>query len=368
MIIGVLKETKSEEYRVGAAPMAVAALVKAGHRVLVEAHAGEGSSFGDEEYRAVGASIAGTAEEVWRGSEMIYHVKEPLPEEYKFLRPDLILFTFLHLAPEKELTSVLLANKVTGIAYETVETPDGMTPLLDPMSAVAGRESVVFGSQYLGRMYGGSGKLVSGIAGVQPATVVVVGGGVVGSNAARIALGLGGRVILLDIDAGRLSHLEEILHGRFETLVSNYYNLENTVKEADLLIGCVLVKGARAPRVVTEAMVKTMKPGSVIVDVSIDQGGCIETSRPTTHAHPVFTKHGVIHYCVTNMPSMYPRTSTIALSNVTLPYALKIADMGFREAVRSEAALLKGLNTCGGKLTNRRVAEALGIEYFPYRP
>jgi alanine dehydrogenase len=363
MIVGILKEMKNEEYRVSAPPMAVEALTGAGHRVLLQSGAGESSGFSDEEYKAAKAEIVTLAETVWKNSDMIYHVKEPVPAEYKYLREGLILFTFLHLAAAVELTRALLDRNVTSIAFETVETAEGKTPLLDPMSAIAGREAVTMGAQYLGKIYKGRGVLLGGVVGVPPANVVIIGGGSVGTNATQMALGLGARVILLDIDINHLTHLDEIMHGRFETLMSNPYNIAHAVKQADLLIGCVLIKGARAPRIVTKEMIKTMKKGSVVIDVAIDQGGCIETSHPTTHADPIFMVDDVIHYCVANMPSMYPCTSTMALSHATLPYALKLANLGLEEALKTDSSLLKGLNTYKGRLTNRSVAEALNLKY-----
>jgi alanine dehydrogenase len=368
MIIGVPKEVKVEEYRIGAPPTAVDVLVKAGHQVLVQATAGEGSGFSDEEYTKVGAIIIGTAEELYERAEMIYQVKEPIPSEYPLLRKDQIHYRYLHLAAEEKLTKVLMEKGVTAVAFETIETPDGATPCLDPMSAIAGRIATQVGAQFLGRMYKGSGKLIGGVPGVPPATVVILGGGVVGTNAAQMALGLGARVIMVTRNLLRLRCLEEVLHGRFETLASNPYNIAQMVKEADLLIGAVLVKGGRAPTMVTKEMVKTMKPGSVIVDVAIDQGGCIETSRATSHAEPTYIVDGVIHYCVTNMPGMVPRTSTMALSNATMPYALKLANKGYREAMKADEPLRKGLNVWNGKVTNKLVADSLGLEYTPFKP
>ena len=368
MIVGVLKEVKTEEYRVGAPPMAAEALTKAGHQVLVQTTAGDGSGFADEEYVEAGATVVSTAEEVWNRADMIYHVKEPIPSEYSLLRRDQILFTYLHLAAEKELTLALMDRGIIAIAYETVELPDGNTPLLNPMSEIAGRIATQVAAQYMGKMYKGSGKLLGGVSGVPPATVVVIGGGIVGTNAAQMALGLGARVIIADINVNRLRYLSEVLHGRFETLASSPYNIADAVKEADVVIGAVLVKGGRAPIVVTRDMVKSMKPGSVIVDVAVDQGGCVETTHPTSHSDPIYIIDGVIHYCVTNMPGMVPRTSTTALSNATLPYALKLANLGFREAMRCDEALRKGLNVFEGKVTNRFVAESLGLKYTPSQP
>jgi alanine dehydrogenase len=365
MIIGVPRETKVEEYRVGAPPTAVDTLVRAGHKVLVETNAGMGSGFEDHDYINVGATLVKTADEVWKQAEMIYHVKEPIPGEFKYFRQGLILFTYLHLAPERELTLALVDSKVTAIAFETVQLPDGTTPLLEPMSAIAGRVGALAGAHYLGRKHKGSGRLIGGVPGVPPATVVILGGGVVGTNAAQMALGLGARVIMVTRNIVRLTYLEETMHGRFETLASNQYNIASAVKQADILVGAVLVAGARAPIMVTREMVKSMKPGSVIVDIAIDQGGCIETSRPTTNADPVYVEEGVIHYAVTNMPGMYPRTSTVALANATLPYALKLANQGLRSAVMSDESLAKGVNVYCGHVTNESVARNLKLEYTP---
>ena len=368
MIIGIPKEIKIEEYRVGAPPTAAGVLSKAGHQVLVQTTAGEGSGFTDKEYVNARATIVNAVEELYERAEMIYQVKEPIPSEYPMLRKDQIHFRYLHLAAEERLTKVLMDKKVAAIAFETVELPDGSTPLLDPMSEVAGRLAIQAAAQYLGRMYKGRGKLLGGVTGIPPATVVVVGGGVVGTSAAQMALGLGARVILADIDVMRLRYLDQVMPGRFETLTSNPHNIANAVKEADVVVGAVLVKGGRAPIVVTKDMVKTMKPGSVIVDVAVDQGGCIETTRPTSHSDPIYIVDGIIHYAVTNMPGIVPRTSAIALSNATLPYALKLANLGFREAMRADEPLRKGLNVWNGKVTNKFVADSLGLEYAPFQP
>ena len=365
MIIGIAKEIKTEEYRVGSPPMAIEVLTKAGHEVLVETKAGEGSGFTDEEYTKVGATIVNSAAEVWNQADMIYHVKEPIPSEYQYFRHGLVLFTFLHLAAEKELTLELMDKGVTSIAYETIELPDGHTPLLNPMSAIAGRVAALVGAQYLGKMYKGVGKLIGGVPGVAAATVVIIGGGVVGTNAAKMALGLGARVIMIDVNLERLGYLEQVLHGRFETLASNPYNIANSVKEADIVIGAVLVKGARAPIIITKDMVKTMKLGSVMIDVAVDQAGCCETTHPTTLSNPTYIFDDVIHYCVTNMPSMFPRTSTIALSNATLPYALKLANLGFPEAVKCDEPLWKGVNVFDRKVTNEAITDSLELEYCP---
>lgn len=363
MIVGVPKEIKDNEYRVGLTPASVRQLVDAGHSVLVETGAGEGSGFSDDDYRAAGASIVASAAEAW-GAEMVVKVKEPLPQEYDFLRPDLILFTYLHLAADERLTLAMRDSGVIGIAYETVELPDGRLPLLTPMSEVAGRMAVQVGAYYLEKMNGGRGKLLGGVPGVRPATVVIIGGGVVGTNAAKIALGMGANVVILDINVDRLRYLEEIFGGRLMTIASNTHNIAEAVKRADLLIGAVLVKGAKAPKLVTREMVSTMKPGSVIVDVAVDQGGCIETTRPTTHSNPTFFVDGVLHYCVANMPGAVPRTSTYALNNATLPYTLKLATHGL-DAIRQDPALAKGVNVFKGHITYPAVAEAFGLPYTP---
>jgi len=368
MIIGVIKEVKTEEYRVGAPPLAAGVLAQAGHKVLVEAGAGLGSGFSDDEYSRAGATIVKTAKEVWEKAEMIYHVKEPIASEYPFLRKGLVLWTYLHLAAAKELTLTLMEKGVTSVAFETVELDDGSTPCLDPMSEVAGKLATQVGAQYLGKMYKGMGKLVGGVTGVLPAKVVVLGGGIVGTNAAKVALGMGASVVLLDINIKRLRYLNETLHGDFKTLVSNPASVAEATRDADLVVGAVLVKGARAPIVLTKAMVKNMKSGSVIVDVAVDQGGCVETTHATTHDNPVYSVDGVIHYGVANMPGMVPQTSTVALSNATLPYALKMANMGVIEAMRSDSALAKGMNVYDGKVTNKFVAEALNLDYTPFQP
>jgi len=364
MIVGVPKEIKDSEYRVSMTPGGVQQLVESGHTVLVETGAGEGSYFPDEDYIRAGARIA-AAEEVWEQAELIVKVKEPLPPEYRYLRPDLVLFTYLHLAADESLTRTLLESGVTGIAYETVELPNGTLPLLTPMSEVAGRMAVQVGAHYLERPEGGRGKLLGGIPGVRPANVVIIGGGVVGTHAARMALGLEAAVTLLDINLDRLRALSEILHGNFTTWAANPLNIARAVRFADLLIGAVLIKGARAPKLVTREMVSRMKPGSVIVDVAVDQGGCVETTRPTTHSNPTFIVDGVVHYCVANMPGAVPRTSTYGLSNATLPYVMELANKGFKEAVKSDRALALGVNIHQGKITYPAVAEAFGMPYTP---
>jgi alanine dehydrogenase len=366
MIIGVPKEIKDNENRVGLTPAGVSAYIQAGHRVLVETQAGIGSGFSDEDFSAAGAEILDSAEEVWQQAEMICKVKEPLPAEYKFFRENLILFTYLHLAPERELTEQLRAKKVVAIAYETIQTDDGSLPLLMPMSEVAGRMSVQIGAQFLEKPHGGKGVLLGGVPGVPPAHVVIVGGGIVGTNAAKMAVGLGAQVTILDINANRLRELDDLFQGRLRTLMSNHYNIAQAVKDADLLIGAVLIPGARAPKLVTEEMVKSMSPGSVIVDVAIDQGGSIETvDRITTHSEPTYVKHGVVHYAVANMPGAVPRTSTIALSNVTIPYGLQLANKGVRAAITQNRALARGVNVLNGHVVYEAVATSLNLPYVP---
>lgn len=366
MIIGVSKEIKTAENRVGATPAGVDMLVKAGHEVLVEKGAGEGSSFSDQEYRQAGAEIVSTAADAW-GAEMVLKVKEPIEPEYGFFREGLLLFTYLHLAnPElKDLTKLLMEKKVTAVAYETVELADGTLPLLEPMSEVAGRMAIQVAAHYLEKPSGGRGKLLGRVPGVLPSTVVVIGVGTVGKNAVEVALGMGASVIAIDLRIDRLRHLTEIFQGNLVTLSSNPHNVAEAVKRADALIGAVLVTGARAPHVVTREMVRSMSPGSVIVDVAIDQGGCVETAHPTTHTDPVYVEEGVIHYCVTNMPGAVPRTSTYALTNATLPYTLKLANLGLVEAVKKDPALAKGVNIYKGKVTCEGVASAHGLECTP---
>ncbi|WP_312108713.1 alanine dehydrogenase [Brevibacillus reuszeri] len=366
MIIGVPKEIKNNENRVGLTPAGVSSYKQAGHRVLVESSAGLGSGFGNEDYVAAGAEILQTAAEVWSQADMICKVKEPLPAEFPYFRENQILFTYLHLAPEKELTEQLIAKKVVAIAYETIQMDDGSLPLLMPMSEVAGRMSVQIGAQYLQKQQGGKGVLLGGVPGVLPGRVVIVGGGIVGTNAAKMAVGLGANVTLLDINANRLRELDDMFAGRLQTLISNHYNIAEAVRQADLLIGAVLIPGARAPRLVTEEMVKTMSAGSVIVDVAIDQGGSIETvDRITTHSDPTYVKHGVVHYSVANMPGAVPRTSTIALSNVTLPYGLLLAGKGYRAAISHHRALARGVNVLNGHIVYEAVAKSLQLPYTP---
>lgn len=359
MIIGIPKEIKTLENRVSMTPGAAEALVRQGNTVLVETGAGLGSGLADEEYEAAGAKMV-TAEEAW-AAEMVIKVKEPLESEYKFFRKDLLLFTYLHLAAEEKLTHALLESGTTSIAYETVQLPDGTLPLLTPMSEVAGRMATQVGAYNLHKSNGGRGVLMGGVPGVAPAMVVVLGGGVVGTNAARIAVGMGARCLIMDLSHKRLQYLDDIFQGRLITMASNEPNIREAVKRADLVIGAVLVPGAKAPKLVTRDMLKTMKPGSVIVDVAVDQGGCVETIKATTHDNPTYEVDGVVHYGVANMPGAVPRTSTFALVNQTLPYALRIAANGL-DALRKDRGLALGLNTMGGKLTCPAVGEAFGLE------
>lgn len=363
MFIGVPKEIKNNENRVALTPSGVVSFVKAGHAVLIEKGAGIGSGFTDEQYSDVGALITNTAEQVWADSQMILKVKEPLESEYKYFRPGLILFTYLHLAADPELTKALKDSGVTAIGYETV-TMNRTLPLLTPMSEVAGRMSVQIGAQFLQKTNGGMGILLAGVPGVSRGKVTIIGGGVVGTNAAKMAVGLGADVTMIDVSADRLRQLDDIFGHQITTLMSNPMNIAQAVAQADLLVGAVLIPGAKAPKLVTEAMVKTMKPGSVIVDVAIDQGGIVETSdHVTTHDHPTFEKHGVVHYSVANMPGAVPRTSTIALTNVTIPYAMEIANKGVRKAIAENPALKCGVNVLNGEITFEAVAGDLGYPY-----
>lgn len=366
MIVGVPTEIKTAENRVGCTPAGAAALISHGHKVLVQKGAGLGSGFTDAEYESVGATILQTAAEVYSSSDMIYKVKEPLKPEYSLFKEGQILFTYLHLAPEPELTKVLIDKKVVAIAYETVQTPDGKLPLLEPMSEVAGRMSVQIGASLLQKANGGRGVLLGGVPGVPPAHVVIIGAGTVGTNAAKIAMGMGADVTIFDTNLHRLRYLDDIFFGKIRTQFSTPHSIAQALQWTDLLVGAVLVPGAKAPRLVSEANVKTMKPGSVIVDVAIDQGGCIETiDRVTTHENPTYVKHGVVHYSVANMPGAVPRTSTLALMNATLPYALSIADKGWLGAVKLDGSLAKGVNVLDGKITCKGVAEAHAATYHP---
>lgn len=366
MKVGVVKEIKPNENRVAITPAGVSAMVKAGHTVLTEAGAGRGSGFEDGEFAAAGAQILPGAADVWGEAGMIMKVKEPLPAEYNYFRPDLILFTYLHLAPEPELTRRLKESGIVAVAYETVQLPDRSLPLLTPMSEVAGRMSVQIGAHFLEKAHGGRGVLLGGVPGVAPADVVIIGGGVVGTNAAKIAVGMGARVTIIDISADRLRYLDDIFGARLETRLSNEYVIAAAVARADLVVGAVLIPGARAPKLVTEEMVRQMKTGAVIVDVAIDQGGSVETiDRVTTHDNPVYEKHGVVHYSVANMPGAVPRTSTYALTGVTLPYALQLAGKGWERAFRENHALALGANVVSGKVVYEAVAEAVGLPFTP---
>ncbi len=358
MIIGVPREIKDNEARVGITPAGVKALTEAGHKVLVETQAGAASGFDDAEYQNAGAEIVGDAGYAWGKAEMVVKVKEPIESEYAYFREGLVLFTYLHLAPLPVLTDKLLASKVIGIAYETVRDRQGTLPLLTPMSEVAGRMSVQVGAAYLEKERGGRGILLGGVPGVPPAHVTIIGGGIVGTNAARIALGFGAKVTLVDLNLNRLRELDDIFNGRLYTLASNSYNIAQATREADLVIGGVLIPGATAPRLVTRQMVSQMKKGAVIVDVAIDQGGCVETARPTSHSNPSYVVDGVVHYCVTNMPGAVPHTSTLALTNSTFPYIVRIANLGVHAALKQDPGLAEGLNTWLGTLTYRGVAES----------
>ncbi|MEK3935447.1 alanine dehydrogenase [Sporosarcina sp. FSL W7-1349] len=363
MRIGVPKEIKNNENRVAMTPAGVLTLQSAGHEVVIQTGAGLGSSFTDEEYASAGAKIVETAAEAW-DADMVMKVKEPIASEYGYFREGMILFTYLHLAPEFELTKALVDKKVTGIAYETVQLPNNSLPLLSPMSEVAGRMATQIGAQYLEKTKGGKGILLAGVPGVSRGKVVVIGGGQAGANAARVAIGMGAQVTVLDLSVDRLRQLDDIFGNDIQTLVSNPFNIAESVKEADLVVGAVLIPGAKAPKLVSEEMVKSMKPGSVLVDIAIDQGGIFATSdRVTTHDDPVYVKHGVVHYAVANMPGAVPQTSTTALTNVTVPYALQIANKGYRQACLDNPALLKGINTLAGHITYGAVAEAQGLEY-----
>ncbi len=363
MRIGIPREIKNNENRVGLSPSGVHALVEAGHEVLVETNAGEGSYFEDNDYVEAGAEISDSQSQVW-DVDMIIKVKEPLSEEYAYFKEGLILFTYLHLANEPELTQALIDKKVVAIAYETVQLADRTLPLLTPMSEVAGRMSTQIGAQFLQRFNGGMGILLGGIPGVQKGKVTIIGGGQAGTNAARIALGLGADVTILDVNPKRLQELEDLFDGRVQTIMSNPLNIEVHVIESDLVIGAVLIPGAKAPKLVTEAMIKKMKPGSVVVDIAIDQGGIFETTdRITTHDNPTYIKHDVVHYAVANMPGAVPRTSTIGLNNATLPYALQLANKGYQRALIENEPLSHGLNVFAGQITNKAVADAFNYSY-----
>lgn len=365
MIIGVPKEIKTNENRIALVPAGSDALVQAGHKVLIERGAGLGSGFEDEQYERTGAEIVDSAEEVWARAEMIMKVKEPIEPEWPLMREGQVIFTYLHFAASEALTRAVMDSGAIAIAYETVQLPTGELPLLTPMSEVAGRLSVQQGAKYLEKYFGGRGVLLGGVPGVEPAKVVIIGGGVVGTNAAKMAAGLGAQVVILDVSLNRLRYLADVMPKNVTPLYSNRYNLMTQLEQADLLIGAVLIPGKKAPSLVRRQDLKRMKPGAVIVDVAVDQGGCVETIRPTTHADPIYEVDGIVHYGVANMPGAVPRTSTLALTNATLPYALTLASKGWKEACRGDRALALGLNVVAGKVTYPGVAEAFGLPYTP---
>ncbi len=370
MIIGVPREIKEGEKRVGMTPQGVDALVAHGHRVFVERRAGEGSGFSDREYKEAGATLVEKARDIWNEGEIVVKVKEPLEPEFRLMRPGQILFTYLHLAANRELTLKLMERRIVGIGYETVQGQDGSLPLLRPMSEIAGRASVLAGGMCLEARHGGRGVLLCGASGVPPAKVVILGAGVVGTNACKVALGIGARVSILDIHPERLSYIHDITQGHIATFISNRMTIGEEIAGADLVIGAVLIPGAHAPKLVTRQMLKRMRPGSAVVDISVDQGGCFETTRPTTHENPTYVEEGIVHYCVTNIPGGFPRTSTFALTNATFPYVLEIADKGYGKAMEENAALRKGLNLIDGKVVYQAVAESFGFPFMqnPFSP
>ncbi len=365
MKIGVTKELKNHEYRVGFTPDNVLAFIKGGHQVFVEKHAGEGANFTDEEYRFNGATIVETAPEVFQIADMIIKVKEPEPEEYQYLREDQILFTYLHLAPNKPLAEALMAKRVKAVAYETIVDAEGNLPCLRPMSQIAGRLSIQEGAKYLERPFGGRGLLLGGVPGVERGKVVILGGGIAGTYAAKAAVGMDAQVVLLDVNLNRLTYLDDVFGASITTLYSTESNIVKSLAEADLVIGSVLIPGGATPKLIRREHLKMMKKGAVIVDIAIDQGGCCETSHTTSHADPVYIVDDIVHYCVGNMPGAVPRTSTIALSNTTIHYAVLMANMGLEAAIRANPNLAQGVNIYGGKCTNRNVAESLGLPYEP---
>jgi alanine dehydrogenase len=370
MIIGVPKEIKDGEKRVGMTPQGVDALVGHGHRVLVEAGAGEGSGFSDQEYRKAGAALVHKANDLWGEADIVVKVKEPLEPEFPLMRPGQVLFTYLHLAADRELTLKLMDRRIIGIGYETVQGQDGSLPLLRPMSEIAGRASVLAGGMCLEARQGGRGVLLCGASGVPPAKVVILGAGVVGANACKVALGIGARVSILDIHPERLSYLHDITQGHIATFISNRMTIGEEIADADLVIGAVLIPGAQAPKLVTRQMLKRMRPGSAVLDISVDQGGCFETTRPTTHENPTYLEEGIVHYCVTNIPGAFPRTSTFALTNATFPYVHQIVDKGYQKAMEENEALRKGLNVIDGKVVCQAVAESVGLPFVqnPFSP
>jgi alanine dehydrogenase len=365
MIVGVLKEIKAEENRISMTPAGVEVMKQNGHTILVEQAAGSGSGFEDGAYSKAGAEIVKTSGEIFERADMIMHVKEPLPPEYDLIKKDQIIFTYLHLAAAEELTHELIKKGSINIAYETIQKADGSLPLLTPMSEVAGRMAIQQGAKYLEMAQGGHGVLLGGVPGVDPGTVVILGGGVVGTNAAKMACGLGAKVYVLDMNLERLRYLSDVMPRNCFLLMSSPAAIRELVKEADVVIGAVLVIGAKAPKLVTRDMLKTMKKGAVLVDVAIDQGGCFETSKPTTHSNPIYTVDGVVHYCVANMPGAVPKTSTMALTNATLPYAVEIANKGWKKAMKGNPEIKLGANVLKGKVAYKAVAEAFGLEYVP---
>ena len=363
MIVGILKEIKAEENRVSMAPAGVEVMVQNGHTVLVEKSAGAGSGFEDERYTNAGAKIVDSAAEIFQRAEMVMHVKEPLPAEYDLIREDQIVFTYLHLAAAENLTRALIERRSVNIAYETIQKPDGSLPLLTPMSEVAGRMAIQQGAKYLEMINGGRGILLGGVPGVDPGTVLVIGGGVVGTHAAKMACGLGAKVYILDMNLDRLRYLSDVMPANCFPLMSSPETIRELAMKADVIVGAVLIPGTKAPRLVTKDMLKTMKQGSILVDVAIDQGGCFETSKATTHADPIYTIDGVVHYCVANMPGAVPKTSTKALTNATLPYAVQIANKGWKRAMVENPEIKLGANVIQGKVTYRGVADAFGMDY-----
>ncbi len=363
MIIGIPREIKANENRVSLVPGGALTLKSRGHTILVETNAGAGSGFEDDIFRDAGAEIVKNAKDVYDRAEMIMKVKEPLPSEYGLVRKDQVVFTYFHFASSRELTEAMLLSRCVAIAYETVQKSDGSLPLLIPMSEVAGRMAPQEGAKYLEKTMGGRGVLLGGVPGTEPADVVVIGGGIVGTNAAKIAAGFGAKVTILDSNLYRLRYLDDVMPKNVVTMMSNQYNILKSIRKADIVIGAVLIPGARAPHLVTRGMLKEMKPGSVIIDVSVDQGGCVETCKPTTHEHPTYVVDGVVHYCVANMPGAVPFTSTVALTNATLPYAIEIADKGYAKAITTNAEIRRGLNMIDGKITHKGVSDAFGMTF-----
>ena len=365
MIVGILKEIKAEENRVCMTPAGVEVMRQNGHEVLVEKNAGNGSGFQNSAYKKAGAEIINTTKEIFKRAKMVMHVKEPLPAEYDLIRKGQIVFTYLHLAAAEELTRVLIKSGSIGIAYETIQKEDGSLPLLTPMSEVAGRMAIQQGAKYLEMAHGGHGVLLGGVPGVDPGTVVIIGGGIVGTNAAKMACGLGAKVYILDMNLERLRYLSDVMPSNCFLLMSKPTTVRRLIKEADVVVGAVLIPGAKAPRLITREMLKTMKKGAVLVDVAIDQGGCFETSKATTHGAPIYEVEGVVHYCVANMPGAVPKTSTLALTNATLPYAVEIANKGWKKAMQQNPEIKYGANVVKGKVTYEGVAEAFGLEFNP---